>query len=527
MSIVTIGGIPVYDAIITDSETGMFKISLVDDPAVMSNFLAFDNNRKVVLYKVEDEEKRLVRGVVMRADFPIYRYDKNFGEYYIIYKADQIRVMAEKYLLESRQNDVNLMHEEGSDVDGVQMVQYFIKGAGISVEGFDDIADGSLFAEFHIVNDDIWDAVKEGTYKGFSLEGVFDLVPEQDKESVEEIVDTLEGAFSRFFNNAKTITMGRMKRFKAALLKAFAEFANVTTDKGILAWDGDDDLKVGDAVFIEDAEGNRTPAEDGDYTTSDNKVIVVTDGKVAEIKDPEVEIDAPEAGDEQELASVATDKGDLLYEEELAVGTEVFVADAEGNQTPAEDGDYILEDGRTIKVADGKVSEIIEAEEDQASSEQKEVAAARMQKFAESYDEKARRIAEAIIASGKVLYDDDNYGFLLDAGDDFGVWDSWGEESQWVDRYFRFPVTWAEDGSAQVGDPIEVKNIFVPMDYLYPWDGESEDTLKAENESLKRQIATLQAQPLALPAHEVVTTSHTFENTGDKGLDVLARRMKA
>lgn len=373
MAIVTIGGIPVYDAIISDAETGMFKISLVDDPAVMSNFLAFDNTRKAVMYKVEDEEKRLVRGVVMRADFPIYRYDRNFGEYYIIYKADQIRVMAEKYLLESRQNDVNLMHEDGSDVNGVQMVQYFIKGAGISVEGFDDIADGSLFAEFHIVNDDVWEAIKDGTYKGFSLEGVFDLMPEQDKSKVDEIVDTLDGAFSKFFNNTKEFTMGRMKRFKAALLKAFAEFANVTTDKGILAWDGDEDLKVGDSVYIEDAEGNRNPAEDGDYKTDDNKIIVVADGKVAEIRDPEVEIDAPEAEETPEeateaaeetaeLASVATDKGELLYEGEIAVDTEVFVADAEGNQTPAEDGDYVLEDGRTLKVAEGKVAEIVEAE---------------------------------------------------------------------------------------------------------------------------------------------------------------------
>lgn len=378
MAIVTIGGIPVYDAIISDEETGMFKISLVDDPAVMSNFLAFDNTRMVQMYKVEDEDKRLVRGVVMRADFPIYRYDQRFGEYYVIYKADQIRVMAEKYLLESRQNDVNLMHEDGSDVDGVQMVQYFIKGNGVMVEGFDDIADGSLFAEFHIVNDEIWKAVKEGTYKGFSLEGVFDLVPEKDAEKVEEIVDTLDGAFSRLFNNAKTITMGKMKRFKAALLKALAEFANVTTDKGILAWDGDEDLKVGDDVYIEDAEGNRTPAEDGEYKAEDNKTIVVADGKVADILDPEVEIDAPEAdeavadeaAEEQTLASVATDKGDLLYEGELAVGTEVFVADAEGNQIPAEDGEYILEDGKTIKVADGKVAEIVEPEAEEETPEE-------------------------------------------------------------------------------------------------------------------------------------------------------------
>ena len=301
MAIVTIGGIPVYDAIISDEETGMFKISLVDDPAVMSNFLSFNNDRMVQMYKVENEEKRLVRGVVMRADFPIYRYDKHHGEYYIIYKADQIRAMAEKYLLESRQNDVNLMHEQNSDVEGVQMVQYFIKGNGVSVEGFEDIADGSLFAEFHIVNDEIWSAIKEGTYKGFSLEGVFDLVPEKDADKMEEIVDTLDGAFSKFFNNTKNFTMRRLNRFKAALLKAFAEFANVTTDKGILAWDGDEDLKVGDQVFIEDAEGNRTPAEDGDYVTDDNKTIVVADGKVAEIKDPEVDVEPSEEEPTEEV----------------------------------------------------------------------------------------------------------------------------------------------------------------------------------------------------------------------------------
>ena len=197
MSIVTINGIPVYDAIISDEECGMFKISLVDDPAVMSNFMAFDSQRRPLMYAREDEEKRLVRGCIMRADFPIYRRDDRMGEYYVIYKADQIRKMAEKYLLEGRQNDVNLMHQEGSDVDGVQMVQYFIKGDGVSVEGFDECADGSLFGEFHITNDEIWEQVKAGTYQGFSLEGVFDLAPEQDRDEVQEIVDGLKGMFKK------------------------------------------------------------------------------------------------------------------------------------------------------------------------------------------------------------------------------------------------------------------------------------------------------------------------------------------
>ena len=173
-------GIPVYEALVDGEGTGMFKISLVDRPAVESDFIALAAQARALSYRVEDEERRLVRGVVMRADFPIYRRNEDGSEYYIVYRADTIREMAEKYLLESRQNAVNLQHEDGTDTDGVHMVQWFVKdtAAGMAPEGFDGIADGSLFAEFHVTDDEIWDAVKEGTYKGFSLEGVFELRPE-------------------------------------------------------------------------------------------------------------------------------------------------------------------------------------------------------------------------------------------------------------------------------------------------------------------------------------------------------------
>ncbi len=375
MSIVTINGIPVYDAIISDEECGMFKISLVDDPAVMSNFQAFDAKRRMQLYAIEDEEKRLVRGCIMRADFPIYRRDENMGEYYVIYKADQIRKMAEKYLQEGRQNDVNLMHQEGTDVEGVQMVQYFIKGDGISVEGFDECADGSLFGEFHIVNDDIWNEIKAGTYQGFSLEGVFDLAPEKDVDEVQEIVDGLNGLFKKLSNY---INMSKLKKVRAILAKMLQGFGNVTTDKGILAWDGDEDLKVGDSVYLEDADGNRTSAEDGDYKTADNKVIVVVDGKVAEIKDAEAEVaPEPEERPEEQFGRKATDKGELLWEgeDDLKAGDPVFV-ESEGGLTPAPDGDYITEDGKTIRVAEGIVAEILDNEAEVAPEGENEEMAA-------------------------------------------------------------------------------------------------------------------------------------------------------
>ena len=520
--VVNIDGIPVYNALISDEETGMFKISLVDEPAVMSNFLAFDKARKPLMYAIANEEKRIVRGVVMRADFPIYRYDESFGEYYIIYKQDTIRQMAEKYLLESRQNDVNLMHEADSDVDGVQMVQYFIKDsdAGISPTGFDEIADGSLFAEFHIVNDEVWEQVKDGTFKGFSLEGVFDLVPEQDEEKVNTIVDSLEGKFNKLFKN---FNMSKFKRFKAALAKVLAEFANVTTDKGILAWDGDEDLKAGDLVYVEDAEGNRTPAEDGDYKTDDGKVIKVVDGKVSEITDAEAEVEPVE---EQELASVATDNGELLYDGELEVGTEVFVADADGNQTPAPDGDYVTEDGKTIKVAEGKVTEIVEAEPaaEEGDNPPTDVNARKQSifsriaaAFSESYDEKIAKIHEAIVALGY-----STYGWVWEAGDDYAVFAYYGEETGWEDKFIKFSITWDADGNPVIGDSIEVKRSFVPVDEPNPT--EQVEELSKENATLRKQLAEFKKKPLAKSAHEEVTTSVQMQHTGDKGLDRLASR---
>ena len=518
--IVTIGGIPVYNAVITDEETGMFKISLVDDPAVMSNFQAFDAARKPLMYAIQDEERRLVRGCIMRADFPIYRRDEKMGEYYIIYKADTIRKMAEKYLLEGRQNDVNLMHQDDSDVDGVQMVQYFIKGDGVSVDGFDDIADGSLFGEFHVVNDDVWAEIKAGTYKGFSLEGVFDLVPETDKDEVEDIVDLLQGAFRRIFKTNKN-HMSKLSKFKATLAKMLQEFGNVTTDKGIIAWDGDDDLKAGDSVYIEDADGNRTTAEDGDYKTTDNKVIVVVDGKVSEIKDAEAEVSSE---------MIQTDKGKLEWDnedEDLKAGDAVYITDEDGNRNPAPDGDYTTEDGKVIRVKDGKVEEIVDDAAEVASQDLKARRKSRFAKIRQAFEESYLEKEEIIRAAIAKERNSDDW-WLVEAGDDFAVIEVWDDETM-TSRYFRYAVSWNEDGTANAADPVEVKLMFVPMDYVSPFEkGEDEEmaAVKAQNASLKAEVARLKRLSAAKPAHDEVKDVK-MTKTGRKGLDNLQRIMSA
>ena len=85
--------------------------------------------------------------------------------------------------------------------------------------------------------------------------------------------------------------MDKFQKVKLTLQKLLLQFGEVSTDKGLLEYTGEE-LVVGAEVFI---DGN--PAPDGDYKIAEDKVIVVADGKVAEIKEP-----APEPQEPQEPA---------------------------------------------------------------------------------------------------------------------------------------------------------------------------------------------------------------------------------
>lgn len=86
------------------------------------------------------------------------------------------------------------------------------------------------------------------------------------------------------------------------LAKMILKLAQVTTDKGILV--SNDELVVGSEVFIEDENGELLPASDGDYETEE-KIFVVAEGKVVEIKEKEVkpEETEPEVQAEEEVVT--------------------------------------------------------------------------------------------------------------------------------------------------------------------------------------------------------------------------------
>ena len=87
--------------------------------------------------------------------------------------------------------------------------------------------------------------------------------------------------------------MSKLEKIKAELAKLLIKYSVVKTDKAVLEYDGED-LVAGMDVVITDEEGNKVPAEDGEYVTEDNKVISVKDGKVESIIDKAADVEAEE-----------------------------------------------------------------------------------------------------------------------------------------------------------------------------------------------------------------------------------------
>lgn len=312
-------GLPLYRAEIDadDTTTGMFVISLVDSPATMSDFMAFNEDKRLMTYNVESDEKRQVFGLVMAADMPIYRRDDNGFEYYITYSKETIALMAEKYLKMSLQNNVDTQHSFELE-DGIFMNQLFVKDTekGVSPKGYEDYKDGSLFAQFHIANDSVWEEVKKGTYKGFSLAGVFNVEPKEETKEDDKNNNKEEKKDNSFM---------KIKSIKEALKAMIRqmEFSTATTDKGVIGWDVDGDIEVGTEVYLVDENGDRQPIEDGDYVLEDGRTVVVKDSKVEEIKEKAEEVvEEPTQGTTTEETNVEENEEPTDTEVENPDGTE-------------------------------------------------------------------------------------------------------------------------------------------------------------------------------------------------------------
>ena len=95
----------IYLTIDDDHETGLEAISLVDHPAIERNWMTFNKGKQMKF--ALNEEKKIVSGICMTADYPIYRKDEDGREYYVVFDSDSIRKIAYKFMKEGKTSATN------------------------------------------------------------------------------------------------------------------------------------------------------------------------------------------------------------------------------------------------------------------------------------------------------------------------------------------------------------------------------------------------------------------------------------
>lgn len=255
---------------------------------------------------------------------------------------------------------------------------------------------------------------------------------------------------------------------------------------------------------------------------------------------------------------ITSDKGILAVQkagDEIAVGDTVMLVNEEGVESQVESGEYILTNSDVLVIEDGKIAEIKEKEEEKVEepaeeNPEKESFMKQKGEFEESYDEKTRKIAEAIRSMG---FD----AWVVEAADDYAVTEVWADGGV---KHYRFAISWDEEGNPIVGEMTEVEQEYVPVEEEKPAEpvveevveeaqeeekfeevenptnegeeSETEAVVKLREEvnelykivdELKNRLDAIEKKPAAEPATEEFAKVNKVFKTGDEKLDNLAR----
>lgn len=169
---------------------GVYAVSVVEHPAIEEDWVAL--NKHFVELKEVDDEKRLLMGAALIPDKQILRLnEKTKEEYYIFFSKDTIRKASELFFKRNKQS--NATYEHMKEVQGMTVVESWIiedeKTDKSRLYNF-ELPVGTWMISMKVDNEDVWQKVKAGEVKGFSIEGYFESKEELSKH--ESILDQIK-----------------------------------------------------------------------------------------------------------------------------------------------------------------------------------------------------------------------------------------------------------------------------------------------------------------------------------------------
>jgi Putative phage serine protease XkdF len=162
----------IVELVIEKDLDGIDAVSLVDSPAIEENFIALNKEYKIEFAEV-DSDKRILMGAALIPNKQIYRKNGK-DEFYVFFSEATVKQASELFLKNGNQSNATLEHK--AKFDGATVVESWIidnpemdksKQYGFS------LPKGTWMISMKIEDENVWKQVKEGKYKGFSIEGYF------------------------------------------------------------------------------------------------------------------------------------------------------------------------------------------------------------------------------------------------------------------------------------------------------------------------------------------------------------------
>ena len=193
-----------------EMETGIEAISIVESPAIESDFVAL-KDQEIKLAEV-DAEKRILMGALLIPNKPIYR-NGDEGEYYIYFSKDTVCKASQMFLQNGNQSNSTLEHDK--PLNGLTLVESWI------VESEQDksrhyglnVPVGTWMGAVKVNNSKIWEQyVKTKKVKGFSIEGYFaDKMEQTKKVDKEDMEKDMELEAKALLNKIENIVRGEVE----------------------------------------------------------------------------------------------------------------------------------------------------------------------------------------------------------------------------------------------------------------------------------------------------------------------------
>jgi hypothetical protein len=201
-----------YELMIEDETTDeVFAVSFVESPAIERDFVFFG---KEVHFQSVDDERRLVAGPLLIPNKKILRFDGLGNEYFVYFSEDTVEKLARKFLMKKYNDSVTVDHDK--KVQGVNLVESWVIEQSLkdksNIYGY-TLPKKTWFGIYKVENDDVWKKVKNGTFKGFSVEALVEHRKSDLKLSLEKTIDELTEEEAELFLSQIKALIKKDKRY--------------------------------------------------------------------------------------------------------------------------------------------------------------------------------------------------------------------------------------------------------------------------------------------------------------------------